>query len=231
MIQRLLRLALTPFAVLMLMSCAGLKGQPDTQFPYFGDITPKTEIRDARLETQTTAPPAIWHTDTGSVRHVVSGAVCPDSLSGFLREDETSYPGLPRGFDVACVYRSDEGAELKLHLTHFGRDVSLDAHIKGVDGTIVESYPVLGRVEPPTDVFGQLIASRRSGFRLRATAEGAPTGNTITWLEDIGGWHVKIRATFDEADRRAVGAIAGELYLAAQEGIDARQAEVLAILP
>lgn len=224
-------LAILSVASLGLIGCSTTQVEDDSAFPYFGEIVPKTEVKDATLVDAPPPPPAIWAETEDGLRHVVSGAICPDAVAGFERIREQDYPGLPRGYDVVCLYGGPQAAEMKLHMTHFGREVSLDAHIKGVDGTIAETYPVLGRVAPPSNVFGKEIAARRSGFRLRAATEDDPLGHTVTWLEDIAGWHVKVRATYVETEAQPIGVAAGELYQSIRADIKEREALIAANLP
>lgn len=224
------------FAVITLFSavvtgCSSTSSLDAGDFPYFGEVTPKSEIIDATLVDTPPPPPAIWSDAETGVQHLVSGATCPTDVAGFQRTSEQDYPGLPRGYDVACAYSGPNGAEVKLHLTHFGRDVSPDAHLKGVDGTIAESYAVLGRIAPPPNVFGQTIATHRSGFRLRGADDDAPLGQTVTWLEVIDGWHVKVRATYVETEAAPVGVFTGELFETVRGGINDRAELIAANLP
>lgn len=235
MTLKTLRILGISFASLSMMACASApfsgKKADEPQFPYFGDIVPKTEIKDASLVEAPEPLEPIWQEEESGKRHRVSGALCPDSMAGFMRHTEKSFPGLPRGYDVACVYSAPFDAEIKVHFTHFGRDVSLDAHLKGVNGTIAEGYPVLGRTKPPTNVFGQTISTHQSGFRLRPEDPSDPLGETTTWIENIAGWHVKIRATFVETNRHAVGVAVGELLEIAREGMVDREQLIAANLP
>jgi len=120
---------------------------------------------------------------------------------------EESFNGLGHGKDVACVYEAVEGGAVKLHLTDFGRTVSPAAHLKGVKTTIKDTFKVTGTAPVPA-LPDTLPINNAAAFRLAAKSELRPDVpvHTGVWVEQIGAWHVKIRATY-EADR--ISAIAG----------------------
>ncbi|MEL7454181.1 MAG: hypothetical protein AAGJ50_12505 [Pseudomonadota bacterium] len=155
----------------------------------------------------------VWQSTPLGLRHTGTGLTCAPQIFDFVFTGEKTYPGLPEGQDVSCSYGAGEGGAVTVYLTNFGRAVSPGAHLKGTETSISNIFTRADPLPPPRRPDGEPVAASGSAFAIDAVSPVRPEVpvQTVVWIETIGAWHVKIRATY-EADRaRAVAALSGYL--------------------
>ena len=164
------------------------------------------------LPQQTHTAP-VWQLQDAHLQHIASGYQCPAEASGFQMTDDEIYPGLGHGNDVACVYVSPEGGAVKLHLTNFGRDVSAAAHFKGVATSIADTYSVTRPAPVPT-VPGASAIRQAGAYQIKAVSDRRPDVpvHTAIWIERVGPWHIKARATYEADQASAIASLITTLF-------------------
>ena len=180
------------------------------------------EPAEKREDTPSEPASPIWRaaSDGTSRQHIASGYICPARTNGFVLMDVETFPGLGRGNDVACVYSATEGGNAKLHLTHFGREVRPSAHLKGVQTSLTEGQNIIGQAPLPILKNGAAIETA-AAYQIAATSALRPDVpiHTAVWIQQVNGWHIKVRATY-EADREVeIGQLVGTLMGAAESVI------------
>lgn len=166
----------------------------------------------------------IWQStaDASGLKHLASGFICPIEQDGFLMIRDETFPGLGRGNDVACVFRTPEGGEVRLHLTYFGRGVSPSAHLKGIQRRIAEAEDSLDEVDLP-QLPGFQATDTSAAYQIGAKSTLRPDVpvHTAIWIKEVNSWHIKARARY-EADRGAqVGQLVSTLLNAANNTVRA----------
>lgn len=179
------------------------------------------ETTEPATELAADAEP-IWQLVDGGLQHLASGFICLANVGDFSLSGDETYPGLPPGKDVACIYDGEAGGAVKLHLTDFGRAVSPSAHMKGTTTTISDTYSVTGPAPVPLlDGQAHPAESEARSFRLAAKSELRPDVpvDTAIWIRQIGPWHIKARATYETDRSDAVATLIDALYKSAQDNI------------
>ncbi|MEL6323337.1 MAG: hypothetical protein AAFQ84_03800 [Pseudomonadota bacterium] len=174
---------------------------PDSDEPL---ARPAPDVSDAPLPATD-----IWETTPEGLRHRASGFICASTVSDFAFTVEEVYPGLPAGQDVSCAYGAIDGGAITFHLTAFARPVSVDAHLKAVTTRVSDLFRRTAPASVPLSPNGEPITETSAALRTdsaSARRPGTPV-DTAVWIETIGAWHVKARATY-EIDRAEMTAAA-----------------------
>ena len=205
---------------LALVSCALIPSPPPDQLPPQTSLETVADAETSQPEALPGPSTPIWQDAPDGLgrQHVASGYICPAETDSFSLMDVESFPGLGRGNDVACVYSAPEGGNVKLHLTHFGREVSPSAHLKGVQTSLTESNTIVGDAAPPALEEGA-VAPNAAAYQIAAKSALRPDIpiHTAVWIQQVNGWHIKARATY-EADRQSqIGQLVGSLMNPAQD--------------
>lgn len=153
----------------------------------------------------------IWLNDSDGSVHIASGYRCRSAAVSFQLTGREIYPGRPPGDDVSCTYEAAEGGAIKLHLTDFGRDVPVEAHLKGTTERIQELYRRSRALQPPVTQGTDAVSAAFLIDAVSTLRPGTPM-ETAVWIKRAGRWHVKARATY-EVDRRASVAAAIDALL------------------
>ncbi|MEO0881456.1 MAG: hypothetical protein AAFY34_01875 [Pseudomonadota bacterium] len=188
--------------VLVLAACASPTA-PDPQ-----NAAPAITANELPDGTNAASDPLWQPADTGLL-HIESGVTCPSIVADFAFTGEVAFPGQGPGRDVACNYIAETGGAIRLHITRFARTVSTDAYLKGSLETIKARYRQTVAINPPSSTPGRPITPSAAALRtdaLSANRPGTPV-DTALWIEQVGDWHIKIRATY-EIDRTAAAATA-----------------------
>ncbi|MEM7004974.1 MAG: hypothetical protein AAF498_03765 [Pseudomonadota bacterium] len=186
-----------------LTACAGAPESPPAETP-----SPPEEPSPTTAEWQATDK-GLLHTD--------SGITCPGAVADFTFTGEVSFPGQGPSKDVACNYIADSGGAIRLHMTRFARTVTTEAYLKGSLETVKARYRQSVPIAPPAPAPDRPITLAAAALRTDAVSANRPGTpvDTALWIEQIGGWHIKVRATY-ETDRTdtvatAVGALFGSV--------------------
>ena len=181
------------------------------------EAPPEPDVADIEAVTTPKAPPLdrpIWQPVDAGLQHIESGMVCPPAIAGFLFTEPQTYPGLPKGKDVSCSFGAAEGGAITIHLTDFGRAVSPEAHLKGAQTKIEEIFRVTEAAPPPRRPDGSALALSAASYRIDAVSPvrpGVPVDTTV-WIERIGPWHLKARATYEIDRTEAIVAATDALF-------------------
>lgn len=177
------------------------------------EASPSRAINAPDAASQNRAPVWTLTEDETGLKHLISGYTCPAVFDTFQMIDDEIYPGLGYGNDVACVYGSPAGGAVKLHVTNFGRDVSLSAHLKGVETSIAEAHRVIQTLPTPHQAEGQVI-QQASAFHIEAVSDLRPDipVHTAVWIDRFGPWHVKVRATYEADQTEPVSRLVNRLF-------------------
>lgn len=201
-----------------LVACAAV---PQAVKPPLGDIADSPQSQESAPPV---APvPPLWQLSASGegLQHIASGYICRGQIDDFVMIGDEAYPGLGHGNDVACVYASSEGMSVKLHLTNFGRMVSPSAHLKGAKTSIADAYSLASEADVPPMLDAPDIAYA-AAFRLATPSKLRPDVpvHTAVWIEQIGPWHIKARATY-EADRaQTISTVITALYASAYTNLE-----------
>lgn len=223
--------------MLIISACATLAPETETEAKTFTDAettraviddlsatpTPpeapaNSEDEDALL-TPTERAALTWRItdDRNGLEHLASGYVCATAIDNFSLIGDEAFRGLGRGNDVACIYDSPQGANVKLHLTNFGRSVSPAAHLKGVEVNLIETGKIAGETALPSTLNTSEVQNA-AAFTM-TNPEAGPPLQTAVWIEKIGEWHVKARATYPSDQSEDVGSFVSILISTAHASI------------
>lgn len=164
----------------------------------------------------------VWTETRGGPRHIASGFICPPSLGTFRFTEETIYPGSRPGFDVSCGYVAEAGGAITFYLTSFERPLKSELYLSTSVRAIEESLPVTGPVAAPALPNGDPITPWAAAFLVDLAAQKNPEESVASavWIEEIGAWHVKARATYEDSRSDAVAAAVGILFQRARLTIE-----------
>jgi len=177
-------------AAFVLAACASTPNAPDRATPELDD-TPVAE----QVEPDETA--GGWlETDTG-LQHIESGVTCPDFAGDFSFSGQVDFRGQGESRDVACNYIAEAGGAIRLHITQFARAVSTDAYLKGSLESVKTRYRATAAAPLPVQVTETAEALRTDA---RSARRPDIPVDTAIWIEQLGVWHIKLRATY-EIDR------------------------------
>ncbi|MEM9670451.1 MAG: hypothetical protein AAF950_16135 [Pseudomonadota bacterium] len=196
--------------ILALTACASTP-PPEPASPAVPEAVPTDA---APTEPAASETPAIWRDTTTGLQHINSGVTCPLATGDFDFTGEVIFPGQGAGKDVACNYIAEAGGAIRLHITKFPRAISTDAYLKGSLETIRDRYRSTAPVAPPPDPEGAPITEVNAALRTDSRSAKRPDipVDTALWIEEIGGWHIKLRATYEVDRKDAVGAAASILF-------------------
>ncbi|MEO9969932.1 MAG: hypothetical protein ABJG15_08920 [Hyphomonadaceae bacterium] len=227
--------------MLIISACATLAPETETEAKTFSDAeTTRAVIDDLSASPAPSEDPAspeaedgplsptelaalIWRItdDRKGLEHLASGYVCATAIDSFSLTGDEAFRGLGRGNDVACLYDSPQGANVKLHLTNFGRSVSPAAHLKGVEANLTETGRIADETVLPSTLNADAIQNA-AAFTMTNPDVGPPL-HTAVWIEKIGEWHIKARATYAPDQSEDVGRFVSVLISTAYTSIDAAE--------
>ena len=206
----LLKTCLAATALLFATACASAPPPPPVHAP---DVPTSTTDIDRSL---------VWQQTRGGLRHTASGFICPPSLGQFRFTEETIFPGARLGLDVACGYSSEAGGVITFYLTSFERPLDLGVYLGTSTRAIEEALPVTGEAEIPTLLNGDPITSWAAAYSVNINANNGSDEpiDSAVWVEQVGAWHIKARATYPASQKTEIATAVTALVQRARLSIE-----------
>ncbi|MEO1406272.1 MAG: hypothetical protein AAFV54_07240 [Pseudomonadota bacterium] len=198
-----------PARILTVFIFAACAGTPSAQSP-----EALSAEQTASEPVETDASSSEWQdTDTGLL-HVESGVTCPSFVGDFTFTGEVSFSGQGESKDVACNYIAEAGGAIRLHITRFARAVTTDAYLKGSLETVRDRYRQSADIPAPRTGEDREITTAAAALRTDAVSANRPGTpvDTALWIEQLGGWHIKVRATYETDRTSAVAEAVSTLF-------------------
>ena len=164
---------------------------------------------------------SVWRDEGFGARHVASGISCPHRVGEFALIELRDNASAAIARDVVCGYGSVLGDYVAFHITQFDRLIDPQRYLDVSIAAIESTTDLTGDAPLPARSDGVPLAPRGAAFRtaLRAQAKTDEAVHTALWVDAIGGWQIKLRATYAPSQAPLVAETVNELFLAAKTAL------------
>jgi hypothetical protein len=164
----------------------------------------------------------IWVPTPQGLHHVLSGFTCPASLGDWTFRSVTMSAYPVTGLNSGCLLNGPNRSGISFFMVHNTQTPPLTDHFEQTRYAM-QTVASTGTERPvPVRSDGQPVAA------LAAAARATPYDgkvrldkdlqDTALWMEEVGGWHMYVRATYYRGDEAMVADTAAALFESARAG-------------